>query len=78
MFGIKKKKELVVYSDENKLFDTLLYTSINLLLITLNVYTVIRYLSIHRDSSYFIISPIDQCYHHNIFLIHIICFKIKI
>lgn len=39
MFGIKKKKELVVYSDENKLFDTLLYTSINFLLITLNVYS---------------------------------------
>lgn len=39
MFGIKKKKELVVYSDENKLFVTLLYTSINLLLITLNVYS---------------------------------------
>lgn len=39
MFGIKKKKELVVYSDENKSFDTLLYTSINFLLITLNVYS---------------------------------------
>lgn len=77
LYQFFKKNGVVLYPDENELFDTLSYIAINWLLITLNVaYSKSVPVCIHWDR-FIIISPSDLMYHYDIFLIHMICFKIK-